>query len=529
MKPLLLNINKEFNRNKFISLPDIRNFSERNNNSCNISYTNNNKSSNCINQSTKASFSKNNSSIFLLKNRVKKLKKIKLNNSVSSISSIDDSKCYFPKTNTNKSIMKLLNNADEIIKIRKNSSNYVMEGGKNFTKFYNISQGKEISKTNYSIKFLRKKRDEINLKNNLMAQALINYNTQLKKDYRNFSDFMSIKEEDILGKAIKRREETELILKQEQFLNESLQNQIKYSIKIFFELQKFGGFFHELIGTPFLYDKVPNKISKKVDYEDIANIAIKLYEKEDKYNTLPDKLNDTGIFFKKYLQMEDMALYGINIKKYLEIENKNDIKAHNKDLEQIKQSKEQYESDLKFFEEEKSTIISELKKNKIYTYLSLDDVLDLIVELGIDIGVKGGLPKKKGKDFEEYIHYTKQIFKELEKMELEINKYIDIIEQIVQKEKNLRHNIIKEIIVNQKKSNKLDSRLSFQQMQEKLKMEKDLKTFEKARKLIMKGRIAYKYPNVKHAKKIKKIVIKEENEDEQLYYSDTEKEEEKNK
>ena len=114
-------------------------------------------------------------------------------------------------------------------------------------------------------------------------------------------------------------------------------------------------------------------------------------------------------------------------------------------------------------------------------------------------------------------------------MELEINKYIDIIEQIVQKEKNLRHNIIKEIIANQKNSNKLDSRLSFQQIQEKLKMEKALKTFEKARKLIMKGRSAYKYPNVKHVKIIKKIVIKEENEDEQLYYSDTEKEEEKNK
>ena len=529
MKPLLLNINKEYNRNKFISLPDIRNFSERNNNSCNISYTNNNKSSNSINQSTKASFSKNNSSIFLLKNRVKKLKKIKLNNSVSSISSIDDIKYYFPKTNTNKNIKKLLKNADEIIKIRKSSSNLVMQGGKNFSKYYNISQGKEISKTNYSIKFLRKQRNEISLKNYSMAQALKNFNIIFNKDYRDFSDFMSIKEEDLLGKAKKRREETELILKQEQFLNESLQNQIKYSIKIFFELQKFGAFFHELIGTPFIYNKVPNKISKKFDYEDIANIAIKLYEKEDIYNTLPDKLNDTGIFFKKHLQMEDMTLYGINEKKSLEIEYKNDIKAHNKDLEQIKQSKDQYESDLKFFEEEKASIELALKKNKIYTYLSLDDVLNFIVELGIDIGVKGDLPKKKGKDFEEYIHYTKKIFNELEKIELEINKYIDIIEQIVQKEKNLRHNIIKEIIANQKNSNKLDSRLSFQQIQEKLKMEKALKTFEKARKLIMKGRSAYKYPNVKHAKKIKRIIIKEENYDEQLYYSDTEKEEEKNK
>ena len=47
---------------------------------------------------------------------------------------------------------------------------------------------------------------------------------------------------------------------------------------------------------------------------------------------------------------------------------------------------------------------------------------------------------------------------------MEINKYIDIIEQIIQKEKNKRNNIIKEIIMNQKNINKLDSRLSFKQL-----------------------------------------------------------------
>ena len=47
---------------------------------------------------------------------------------------------------------------------------------------------------------------------------------------------------------------------------------------------------------------------------------------------------------------------------------------------------------------------------------------------------------------------------------MEINKYIDIIEQIIQKEKNKRNNIIKEIIVNQKNSNKLDSRSSLKQL-----------------------------------------------------------------
>lgn len=528
-----LKINKEFNRNKLISLPDIRNSSSKNNNSCNISFTNNNKSSNSINQTTKASLSKNNSSILLIKNKLKKfkLKKIKLNNSVSSISSISDSKYYFPKTNTNKDLVNLLNNADKIIKIRNNSSNYVMEGGKNFTRAFNINKRKEISKTNFTINFLKKRSLDINLKNHLMDQALINFNTIYNKDYNNFINFISKKEEDLLGKAIKRREETESKLNEELFLNESLQNQIKYDIKLFFELQKFGKFFHQLIDEPFIYDKIPNRISKKFNYEDIANKIINLYETEDKNKNLPDKLNKTDIFLKKYSQMEEMVLFMIDLKKTLETEIKNENKELNDELEVINQIKLQYEKDLKFYNEEKASIESDIEKYELFCKLNLDDILNYIIELGIDVDVKEIIPKKNGKDFDEFIPYIKEIFKALEKKEFEINNYIDIIEQIIQKEKNKRNNIIKEIILNQKNSNKLDSRLSFKQLQEKKKLEKDLKTFEKGNKLIMKGRSAYKYPNIKHVKIInKKIVIKDDNEDDILYYSNSENnEEEKNK
>ena len=71
---------------------------------------------------------------------------------------------------------------------------------------------------------------------------------------------------------------------------------------------------------------------------------------------------------------------------------------------------------------------------------------------------------------------------------------------------------MKEIILNQKNINKLDFKLSFKQLQEKMKIQKDLKTIEKGKKLVVKGRIIYKYPNIKHNKKIKKIIIKEDNE-----------------
>ena len=236
-----------------------------------------------------------------------------------------------------------------------------------------------------------------------------------------------------------------------------------------------------------------------------------MYETEDKNNNLPDKLKETDIFLKKYSQMEEMVLFMIDLKKFLENEIKNENKELNDELEVINQIKLQYERDLKFYNEEKTSIESDIEKYELFFKLNLDDILNYIIELGIDSDVKEVIPKKNGKDFDEFIPYIKEIFKALEKKEMEINKYIDIIEQIIQKEKNKRNNIIKEIILNQKNSNKLDSRLSFKQLQEKKKLEKDLRTFEKGNKLIMKGRSAYKYPNVKHVKIIKKILIKEDN------------------
>ena len=112
----------------------------------------------------------------------------------------------------------------------------------------------------------------------------------------------------------------------------------------------------------------------------------------------------------------------------------------------------------------------------------------------------------------------------MEGLELEINKYISMIEKIEMKEEKNRENIMEDIILRQKNINKLDFKLSFKQLQEKMKLQKDLKTIEKGRKLVLKGRIIYNYPNVKHIKKIKKVIIKEENDEDELRYSETEEE-----
>ena len=144
MKLLSLILNKK-PRNKLNSLPNIRSNSTKHNTS-EISFSNN--INNSVSITTKASLPKNNSSTILVSNKLKKLRKIKLNNSLGSIA---ENQYYYPKTNVNKDTIKILAKADEVMKKRNNSNLYIMEGGKNYSKKFYIGQGKEISKNNYSI------------------------------------------------------------------------------------------------------------------------------------------------------------------------------------------------------------------------------------------------------------------------------------------------------------------------------------------------------------------------------------------
>ena len=505
-------------KNKLNSLPNIRSQSTKHNSS-EISFKN--SINNSISATTKASLPKNNSSTILLSNKLKKLRKIKLNNSVSSLV---EYQYYFPKTNMNKETKKILNEAEGVMKKRIKSDLYLMEGGKNYFRKYKMQESKEISQKNYSINLLKQKRTEVTLKSLLMERALKNLNIQFEKDYHDFNVFMSIKEENVLGKVMKIREKTESILNQEQALYESLRITLIKRVKGFYNLKKYGSFFHELIEIPFLYNSVPDKNAENYDFEDLSSAIINIYENQEKYIELPKELEDDDLFMNKYIQLEDMVLYMIRMKHSLDKEIKKEEIIFNKELEMIQEVKNQYERDLRYFKEEKFMVDFELKKNTIYTYSLFDDFLNYIAELGVEIGVEGNIPKKERGDFEGFIIYAKKTFDVLEKIEFEINKYINNIEDILAEEEKKKENIMKEIILNQKNINKLDSKLSFKQLQEKMKLQKDLKIIEKSKKLVVKGRITYIYPNIKRIKKVKKVINKDENDEDELRYSETEEE-----
>ena len=83
---------------------------------------------------------------------------------------------------------------------------------------------------------------------------------------------------------------------------------------------------------------------------------------------------------------------------------------------------------------------------------------------------------------------------------------------------------MKEILINQKNLNKMNIKLSFQQMQEKKKLIKDKQTMNKGKKWIIRRRLVFNFSNPKRRKKIKKVIIRKDNDEDDLYYSDSETE-----
>ena len=105
-----------------------------------------------------------------------------------------------------------------------------------------------------------------------------------------------------------------------------------------------------------------------IDFEDIANIIINIYETEEKYKELPEDINNNDLFMNKYTQLEDIVLYTMRLKHSLDKEIKNDIIIYNKELEMIKEIKQQYEKDLDFYKGEKYMIDLEIKNSNGYNF-----------------------------------------------------------------------------------------------------------------------------------------------------------------
>ena len=428
------------------------------------------------------------------------------------------------RTSPNKESIKIMNNADKILKDREN--NHIMMN--HLVKSVFIKKSNELNLENYKIKLLIKKRNEINdklinIKNTIKTSEKI-----YEKDYKRFIDFVesnneSQKEQElILNKIKKITYETENEYNKENTKNKKLQNDVENIIKQILVLKNYGSFIHKVFKSDFLLDKIP-KVEGK-NYIKISDNIIELFEKEEKKNENNEE-NFNKILESENLLMEQFNEYEENLVNMIdEKENLNseiiNIKFGEKDkIIKLKNKKEELDNRLQSLIDDKNKLIKTMKEYISPEYM--DTILNYILELAelLDLNISKVLYKEKTS--EKYIPIATQISDVIKQKEIIINENIEQIENIINSKNKEDKLLIEEIISERKKAikkQKLDEIIK--QKNEALKI-KNMKAIERAQRIVIKGRKVLDYPIIK-TKKRKKLVIAESNEDDYIYYSSDE-------
>ena len=188
-----------------------------------------------------------------------------------------------------------------------------------------------------------------------------------------------------------------------------------------------------------------------------------------------------------------------------------------KNLKYLTKRKNNYEND-------ENSIIN-IKKifNKKINFQSNEtndfkDVLKIIIELANILGVH---TSKNPKDdtIPDYLKYCKDILSILKNRECLIDKYSKDIENIIKSGNKSDKALIEKIILNRKKYNLSEKQKFIKETQEKKNELNKIKTMNKNKKKVLKGRILIDYKNINfHKKQIIKKFDNEEGKDKELIY-----------
>ena len=253
--------------------------------------------------------------------------------------------------------------------------------------------------------------------------------------------------------------------------------------------------------------------------ENIAEILIDEFEQIENFDDIKRELENVNIYFKKceLMQKEIMKTISENhlINKEIMILKKNS----ENEIKQLKLSIDDYESDYNYILKEINLVETGMGNFKINENDDFDLYLKYIEELGIELG--SSLLNSQGnekKNMNEYVLYSKNVIREIKKLEDKVNEMISNIENIIVLGNKNEKELMEKIILKQKNINKKEKILLFKQKNEDLKITQKKKIVEREKKHILKGRmIIYDYPTGKIPKsKIKKnkVIKKDNNNDE---------------
>ena len=464
------------------------------------------------------------------------IKNIKINNNFKRSSSVTSlSNIYSPSTMSTKSskrTMGLLDSAEQIMRERLKNHGVVLAGGKFLLKSIALRISKEVSQRNYTINLLKEKRTQINEKERIINQALKEFSEQYESDHKQFIDFVEEEkrkqklEEETMNNIKERREKKEESLNEEGLRKKRLDEMLERKIKEIYVLKSYGSFFNKVFDKYFAYDECTKIDNREKNYEKIANKIIEIYDKKDRYERLPKELDDEELIMKKYLLLEDKIMNGLANKEILDKEILKQKKYFEKELEQLKFSLNDYESDFVYLKTEKNNVNIEMRNYKIHEDGSLENILDMILELGKEIGTNWPVPiSKDKKNLGDFVIYAKKTIDSLKNKEVVINNGITEIENALLYGNKIEKSLMEKSISEQKKINKRDNQLKAKKYLEEIKNLKNLKAIERAQKMVVTGRKAVNYAIFKNKRKIKKIIKKGKDDDVGYIYYATDEEE----
>ena len=429
--------------------------------------------------------------------------------------------------------------ANRIIKQRTENKNTDLLGLKNKTKNSIIADTKEICLNNFLIEAMKTTIHNMNFTEKDHKKSLISSQTEFETDYRTFLNFLEKKkknlkyENDTLLKCKEIHEQSKERYEKELSKFKKLNEELEKKIKIISLLKNYGIFVYKLMGMKFWMEEIPNMDQKSKNFEEIAELILKIYDSMENRNDLfkekIENFDDTFITI-KFNDFEEKVLQGIKFKenflKELDKEMNYDeyLNLLRKNINNLKKREKELNA-----EKNKLATNIEKSKNKNQKDENLDIFLEYIIHLGkeaekCDINEADYFEDIRPKEYEKMIkeydinYYTLKTLNNLKKKENLINRFIEYIEKI---ENSKDKKIILEIEQERKNENKREKLKNLKIKQKQLHEDKNKKAMERNSKFVVIGRNVPKIYQFNKNKNLKiNKSIKNQNDKDLLFYNE---------
>jgi len=530
-------------KSKYLSVTNLKSESNKQNLTTNYSLMNS--------QNNLTSSNTNNNS-FLYSN-------INSKNIISTVNTSRLSHFYSPKKfyDNHKINYDLLNEANDIIKQRRNNKAFLYSLLRNSKKDI-INNIKEISLRNFHIDLIKKRRIDIDAKENYIKESLINSSHKLDKNYANFLNAI-----DVFKTEQKKDEEKimiinskyEKILKEfnnELNINKNLNNDIIKYIKLIINCKMFGCFLYKIFGLTYPYKEIPEFENRTKINENLREKVIEVYGNGVNIDTSIFE-NDDAIM-KKFNKYEEKLITVLSNKEKLEKEYNNMLNENKMEINILKQKIKMFSDDLDEVNFKKKNLIElmtnifNLKKkeendiNNInqmqYVDENLKSCINFIIEIGKCLDIKNindyneniSIDSNNQLEYlKEFIEHSRDIIKCLEEKERLVNEFTDYINVIKKKGTYRDKQILFKLIDKMKRDNKFKNIINIKNKREQLTNVKKLDAIKRSQKFVIRQKkIFIDVPIKTKHNKSEKIKFKENNEyDEYLKYSSEESEDNK--